>query len=112
MVASAHTMYPMTCFKCTDYTAETCTVRTARAPSQLLKQFFAYLRQNELAVTLREIARIERTLLTIDWLLGADMQARPDRPEQGRGASRLEKSPGHWAPRRTGIALPRASTTA
>lgn len=46
------------------------------APSQLLKKFAAYPRQHELAVALREIGRIERTLFIIDWLLDADMQRR------------------------------------
>jgi TnpA family transposase len=45
-------------------------------PSQLLKKFAAYPRQHELALTLREIGRIERTLFIIDWLLDADMQRR------------------------------------
>ena len=45
-------------------------------PSQLLKKFAAYPRQHELAVALREIGRIERTLFIIDWLLDADMQRR------------------------------------
>jgi TnpA family transposase len=45
-------------------------------PSQLLKKFAAYPRQHELALALREIGRIERTLFIIDWLLDADMQRR------------------------------------
>ena len=45
-------------------------------PSQLLRKFAAYPRQHELAVALREIGRIERTLFIIDWLLDADMQRR------------------------------------
>ncbi len=45
-------------------------------PSQLLKKFAAYPRQHELAVALREIRRVERTLFLIDWLLDADMQRR------------------------------------
>ena len=54
--------------------------------SQLLRKFAAYPRQHELAVTLREIGRVERTLFirTLfirtrfigDWLLDADMQRR------------------------------------
>ncbi len=36
------------------------------APSQLLKKFAAYPRQHELAVALREIGRVERTLFIID----------------------------------------------
>ncbi|MAZ23153.1 Tn3 family transposase [Roseovarius sp.] len=45
-------------------------------PSQLLKKFAAYPRQHELAVALREIGRVERTLFIIEWLLDADMQRR------------------------------------
>jgi len=43
-------------------------------PSQLLRTFASYPRQHELALALREIGRIERTLFIIDWLLDADMQ--------------------------------------
>ncbi len=35
-----------------------------------------YPRQHELALALREIGRIERSLFIIDWLLDADMQRR------------------------------------
>ena len=50
-------------------------------PSQLLRKFAACPRQHELAVTLREIGRVERTLFIrtifiVDWLLDADMQHR------------------------------------
>ena len=45
-------------------------------PSQLLKKFASYPRQHQLALALREIGRIERTLFIIEWLLDADMQRR------------------------------------
>jgi len=45
-------------------------------PSQLLRKFASYPRQHELALALREIGRIARTLFIIDWLLDADMQRR------------------------------------
>ena len=45
-------------------------------PSQLLRKFAAHPRQHDLAIALREIGRIERTLFIIDWLLDADMQRR------------------------------------
>ncbi len=45
-------------------------------PSQLLRKFASYPRQHELALALREIGRIERTLFIVDWLLDADMQRR------------------------------------
>lgn len=45
-------------------------------PSQLLRKFASYPRQHELALALREIGRIERTLFIVNWLLDADMQRR------------------------------------
>lgn len=45
-------------------------------PSQLLRKLASYPRQHELALALREIGRIERTLFIIEWLLDADMQRR------------------------------------
>ena len=49
---------------------------SALPPSQLLRKFAAYPRQHELAVALREMGRVERTLFIVDWLLDADMQRR------------------------------------
>ena len=45
-------------------------------PSQRPRKFASYPRQHELAVALREIGRVERTLFIIDWQLDADMQRR------------------------------------
>ena len=45
-------------------------------PSQLLRKFAAHPRQHDLAIALREIGRVERTLFIINWLLDADMQRR------------------------------------
>lgn len=45
-------------------------------PSQLLRKFAAHPRQHDLAIALREVGRIERTLFIIDWLLDTDMQRR------------------------------------
>ncbi len=45
-------------------------------PSQLLKKFASHPRQHDLAIALREIGRVERTLFIIDWLLDSDMQRR------------------------------------
>lgn len=45
-------------------------------PSQVLKRLSAYPRQNELAVALREIGRIERSLFILRWILDADLQHR------------------------------------
>ncbi|HCS4692210.1 TPA: Tn3 family transposase [Escherichia coli] len=36
----------------------------------------SYPRQNNLAVALREVGRIERTLFIIEWILDTDMQRR------------------------------------
>lgn len=45
-------------------------------PSQILKQWAARPRQHDLAVALREIGRIERTLFIIEWVLDIGMQRR------------------------------------
>lgn len=45
-------------------------------PSQLLRKLASYPRQNDLAVALREIGRVERTLFIIEWILDTDMQRR------------------------------------
>lgn len=45
-------------------------------PSQLLKKLAARPRQHDLALALREIGRVERTLFIIEWLLNTDMQRR------------------------------------
>lgn len=49
-------------------------------PSQLLRKFASYPRQHELALALREIGRIERTLLVAGLRHAAP---RTNRPEQG-----------------------------
>ena len=45
-------------------------------PSQLLRKLASYPRQNDLAVALREVGRVERTLFIIEWVLDTDMQRR------------------------------------
>ena len=45
-------------------------------PSQLLRKFASYPRQHDLALALREVGRIERTLFLIDWVLDIDMRRR------------------------------------
>ena len=45
-------------------------------PSLMLRKFAAYPRQSDLALALREIGRIERTLFIIRWLLDGDLQRR------------------------------------
>ena len=55
----------------------TATINAGRiAPSQMLRKLASYPRQNDLAVALREVGRVERTLFLIDWILDADMQRR------------------------------------
>lgn len=46
------------------------------APSQILRKLASYPRQNDLAIALREVGRVERTLFMLDWVLNADMQRR------------------------------------
>ncbi|SEJ80349.1 Transposase and inactivated derivatives, TnpA family [Sinorhizobium meliloti] len=48
----------------------------AMPPSQLLRKFASYPRQHDLALALREVGRIERTLFIIEWILDIDMQRR------------------------------------
>lgn len=82
-------------------------------PSQLLKKFAAYPRQHDLAVALREIGRIERTLFIIEWLLDADMQRRAQVGLNKGEAHHALKTPcASGAVVKSGIAPPRASTTA
>jgi TnpA family transposase len=45
-------------------------------PSHLLKKLAARPRQHDLALALREIGRVERTLFIIEWLLNTEMQHR------------------------------------
>lgn len=45
-------------------------------PSQLLRKLASYPRQNDLAVALREVGRVERTLFIIEWILDTNMQRR------------------------------------
>ena len=45
-------------------------------PSQLLKKLGARPRHHDLAIALREIGRVERTLFIIEWALDTDMQRR------------------------------------
>jgi len=44
--------------------------------SAMLRKLSSYPRQNGLAVALREIGRIERTLFTLDWLKNVDLRRR------------------------------------
>ena len=44
--------------------------------SLMLRKLDSYLRQNGLAVALRELGRIERTLFTLDWLQDVELRRR------------------------------------
>ncbi|NOG74063.1 Tn3 family transposase [Roseicella sp. DB1501] len=46
------------------------------AASDVLRRLAAYPRQNGLAVALREVGRLERTLFTLDWLRSSDLRRR------------------------------------
>ena len=57
----------------------------------MLRKLSSYPRQNGLAVALREIGQIERTLFTLDWLQDVELRRRVQgRVQQRRG----KKSPG------------------
>lgn len=46
------------------------------APSIILKKLASYPRQNQLALALRELGRLERTLFTLDWISQPDLRLR------------------------------------
>ena len=48
----------------------------AVVPSHILRKLAAYPRQNGLALVLREVGRVERTLFILDWLTDRDLQRR------------------------------------
>jgi len=48
----------------------------ASSASAMLKRLSVYPRQNGLAVALREIGRIERSLFTMDWLKSPELRRR------------------------------------
>jgi TnpA family transposase len=48
----------------------------AVVPSHILRKLSAYPRRNGLAMALREVGRIERTLFILDWLTKRDLQRR------------------------------------
>lgn len=45
-------------------------------PSEILRQLASFPRQNELAIALREIGRIERTIFILTWISSLDLQRR------------------------------------
>jgi TnpA family transposase len=45
-------------------------------PSDILRQLASFPRQNELAIALREIGRIERTIFILTWISSLDLQRR------------------------------------
>jgi TnpA family transposase len=63
-------------------------IRTgAVSASLMLKRLGAYPRQNGLALALREIGRVERTLFTLDWLENPDLR-RQATAELNKGESK------------------------
>ena len=46
------------------------------APSQMLRKLASYPRQNDLAVALRELGRVERSIFLIDWMLDEGLRRR------------------------------------
>ena len=55
----------------------TATMRSGKVPpSQILKRLSARPRKHDLAIAMREIGQIERTLFIIEWALDMDMQRR------------------------------------
>ena len=54
-----------------------CSIRLGTVTSSLiLRKLASYPRQNALAPALRELGRIERTLITLEWLLDKDLRQR------------------------------------
>ena len=45
-------------------------------PSEILRQLASFPRQNELAIALKEIGKIERTLFILKWISSTDLQRR------------------------------------
>ncbi len=45
-------------------------------PSEILRQLASFPRQNELAIALREIGRMERTIFILSWISSVSMQRR------------------------------------
>jgi TnpA family transposase len=48
--------------------------------SLMLRKLGSYPRQNGLAIALRELGRIERTLFILDWLQSVELRRHPTRP--------------------------------
>jgi TnpA family transposase len=48
----------------------------AVAPSNILKKLASYPRQNDLALALREVGRVERSIFMLRWIMDADLQRR------------------------------------
>ena len=58
----------------------------------MLRKLGSYPRQNGLAVALRELGRIERTLFILDWLQSVEPPPRACRTEQGRSPQRAARA--------------------
>ena len=76
-------------------------VTGAIAPSQLLRKFASYPRQHDLAVALREIGCVERTLFIIEWVLDPEMRRRAHIGlNKGESRHALKKCASYRAPGR------------
>jgi len=61
--------------------------------SLILRKLGSYPRQNGLAIALREIGRIERTLFTLDWLQNVELRRRVNaRLNKGEAKNRLARA--------------------
>ena len=80
--------------------------------SLMLRKLGSYPRQNGLALALRELGRIERTLFILDWLQNADLrrrvQAGLNKGEARNALARAVFSTG-WAKSGTGVSSSRAT---
>ena len=87
--------------------------------SMIMRQLAAHPRQNSVAVALRELGRLERTLFTLDWIQGPELRRATSR-ELNKGESRNSLARAVFlhrlarsatAPTRTSSTVPPASTS-
>jgi hypothetical protein len=77
-----------------------------------LRKLGSYPRQNGLAVALRELGRIERTLFILSWLQSVDLRRRVDAGlNRAKPAMRLQEPSSFAASERSGIAPLSSSAT-
>ncbi|WP_080697330.1 Tn3 family transposase [Brucella intermedia] len=59
----------------------------SKAAFRIFLKLAAYPRQNCLALTLREVGRLERSIFVLDWLSDVDLQRQPRIGLSGRAPS-------------------------